>query len=174
MSGLFSRIKWILSNTHNKTRLTKRNACPNDQIFVGNGTYGPVTVISYNDRNQVIIGNYCSLSMDSVFLLGGEHDYTKITTYPYPISLPNGFFWEGQKDGSKGDIRIGSDVWIGFGALILGGVTIGDGAVIGAGAVVAKDVVPYSIVVGNPAREIKRRFTPAKIAKLLKRKWWEN
>ena len=77
------------------------------------------------------------------------------------------------EEGSKGDVIIGNDVWIGFGALILSGVRIGDGAVIGAGAVVTTDVEPYSIVIGNPARLTKKRFDDETILKLLEIGWWD-
>ena len=106
--------------------------------------------------------------------MGGNHRVDWVTTYPFNV-LPQ-YFSKGKDilghPASKGDIIIGNDVWIGNGASIMSGVSIGDGAVIGARAVVAKDVKPYEIVVGNPAKPIKMRFDDDTIEKLLELKWW--
>ena len=99
-----------------------------------------------------------------------------LSTYPFPI-----FFEEWDLDradvatawDNKGDIVIGNDVWIGYEAVILSGVTIGDGAIIGARAVVTKDVAPYSIVGGVPAKEIRKRYDPQTIERLIQLKWWD-
>ena len=80
---------------------------------------------------------------------------------------------EGRSFPSKGDIVIGNDVWLGYRSVILAGVTIGDGAIVGAYSVVTKDVPPYTIVAGNPAKEIRRRFSEAEIARLLELRWWD-
>lgn len=104
-------------------------------------------------------------------MLGGEHCIGWITTFPFPEHLP-----EFKKDPHwrvKGDVVIGNDVWIGHGACLLSGVTIGDGAVVGAWAVVAKDIPPYAIAVGNPARVIKYRFSEDVIKRLMEVKWWD-
>ena len=108
-------------------------------------------------------------------MLGREHRKDWVTTYPFP-AFPD--VWPEAKDIpgveiSKGDVIIGNDVWICYGATILSGVKIGHGAVIGARAVVTKDVEPYAVVAGNPAREIKKRFTPKQIQKLLDIAWWD-
>jgi acetyltransferase-like isoleucine patch superfamily enzyme len=119
------------------------------------------------------VGKYCSISNSATFVLGLEHKPEWCTTYPFSVVEEN------LRDNphplkTKGDIVVGNDVWIGYEALILSGVHIGDGAVIGARAVVAKDVPPYSIVVGNPARVIKYRFSPEVIEQLLELKWWDK
>ena len=97
-----------------------------------------------------------------------------VSTYPFAI-FGNG--WENAMEGktypTKGDTNIGNDVWIGYKAMIMAGVTIGDGAIIAARSVVTKDVAPYSIVGGNPAKEIKKRFSKEQIDKLLALKWWD-
>lgn len=121
---------------------------------------------------KVRIGAFCNIAQDTEFLLGGEHHVDWITGNPltsrYGVGPP------GASEGfSKGDIEVGNDVWIGIKALILSGIKIGNGAVVGAGAVVAKDVRPYAIVVGNPAREIRRRFTDDQIAALESIAWWD-
>ncbi|MCL4151837.1 UNVERIFIED_CONTAM: hypothetical protein GTU68_022921 [Idotea baltica] len=114
------------------------------------------------------------IASDVKFIMNGANHLTKsLTTYPFAI-FGNG--WENAMDGKsypkKGDINIGNDVWIGFNATIMAGVTIGDGAIIATNATVIKDVEPYSIVGGNPAKEIKKRFSENTISKLLKLKWW--
>jgi chloramphenicol O-acetyltransferase type B len=117
------------------------------------------------------MGAYCSTGPGVQIFLGGEHRVDWLTTYPFSE------FWEAAKTikghpYTKGDVNIGNDVWIGAEAIILSGVTIGDGAVIGARAVVAKDIPPYAIAVGNPARIIRQRFDEKTIEKLLEIKWW--
>lgn len=141
-------------------------------IEMGEGSYGTPRVFSWGEGAALKIGKYCSIGGDVKIFLGGEHRHDWVTTYPFS------FFWPEMTGGiqghpkTKGDVTIGNDVWIGSFVCILSGVKIGDGAVIGAQAVVAKDVPPYAIVVGNPARVIKYRFDEATIQKLLKIKWW--
>ncbi len=128
-----------------------------------------------NDR--LIIGKYCSIACGARFIFtSANHCMKSLSTYPFPI-----FFEEWSLEGSritdawdnKGDIVIGNDVWIGYEAVIMQGVRIGDGAVIGARAVVTKDVSPYSIVGGVPAKKIKDRFDEKTVARLLEIKWWD-
>ena len=123
------------------------------------------------DTGRVIIGSFSGVAEADLFT-GSIHRVDWITTYPVRarMGLPNGHL-----DGpySNGDIRIGNDVWIGNGAMVLSGITIGDGAVVGAGAVVTKDVRPYAIVVGNPGKEVKRRFTDEQVDALLRIAWWD-
>lgn len=128
-----------------------------------------------NDR--LIIGKFCSIACGAKFLFNSaNHTMASLSTYPFPL-----FFEEWgleKKDVSKawdnkGDIIVGSDVWIGYEAAILAGVTIGDGAIIGTYAVVTKDVPPYTIVGGIPAKPIRKRFSDETITELLKIKWWD-
>lgn len=111
----------------------------------------------------VTIGRYCSIANNVEFLMGGEHHFEFATTYPLR---------EGENFYSRGPITIGNDVWIGRGAMIRSGVTIGDGAVVGARAFITKDIRPYSVVVGVPGGEIRRRFSDADIDRFLKIQWW--
>jgi len=142
---------------------------------IGKYTYGNPIIIKGDNSGNLKIGKYCSIAVQTVILLGRNHRKDLVTTYPFP-AFPD--LWpEAQLipecENSKGDVIIGNDVWIGYGATILSGVTIGDGAVVGAQAVVTKDVAPYAVVVGNPAREVKKRFDDDTIANLLILKWWD-
>lgn len=144
--------KWRQQNSHNNTKLER--LCPSELIHVGNHSYGFLDVHCSNRENQLFIGNFVSVGHKSVFLLSSDHDIERVSTFPYKVEVC-GEAYEGE---SKGDIEVEDDVWIGFGATILSGVHIGQGAVIGAGAVVTKDVPPYCIVGGNPAKMIRYRF----------------
>lgn len=128
------------------------------------------------NRDRLVIGKFCSIACGAKFLFtSGNHSLASLATYPFPI-----FYEEWNLDAAditdawdnKGDIVVGNDVWIGYEAVILSGVTIGDGAVIGARAVVTKDVPPYTIVGGVPARPIRKRFDAETVALLLKLEWW--
>jgi len=135
---------------------------------IGDYTYGYPKVFAFGEMAKLKIGKFCSIAQNVNILLGGEHYYDRISCYPL-----NDIINKESKDAfSKGDVTIGNDVWIGYGAIILSGVTIGNGAVIGAGAIVTKSVEPYSIVAGNPAKEIKKRFTDEKIKELQELEWW--
>ena len=127
--------------------------------------------------DKLIIGKFCSIACGAKFLFtSGNHALQSLSTYTFPI-----FFEEWGLDpkdicrawDNKGDIVIGSDVWIGYEAVILSGVTIGDGAIIGTRAVVTKDVPPYTIVGGVPARPIRKRFDEKTIEKLEALRWWD-
>jgi acetyltransferase-like isoleucine patch superfamily enzyme len=140
------------------------------QYAIGKFSYGNPTIHFNETKSSLKIGRFCSIATGVTILLGGEHTPDWVTTYPF-----NNFFKDFEAlapSGTKGDVTIGNDVWIGLNALILSGVCIGDGAVIGANAVVTRDVAPYAIVAGNPARVIKKRFDDETIEKLLKIKWW--
>lgn len=128
------------------------------------------------NRDRLIIGRFCSIACGAKFLFtSANHAMRSLSTYPFPI-----FFEEWGLDrtrvadawDNKGDIVVGSDVWIGYEAVILSGVTIGDGAIIGARAVVTRNVPPYAIVGGVPARLIRKRFDDKTIETLLRLKWW--
>lgn len=148
-------------------------------VSFGSYTYGTPRV--YASRNPVVglepgaslrIGSFCSIADGVEILTGGEHRTDWVSTFPLNIFFGTAAAWRDGHPSSKGDVIIGNDVWIGLGAKILSGVTIGDGAVVGAFTVVSRDVRPYAIVVGNPAREVRRRFPDEQVEKLLRIQWW--
>lgn len=129
------------------------------------------------NHDKLIIGKFCSIACGAKFIFNSaNHTLSSVSTYPFPI-----FFEEwglNIKDvaaawDNKGDIIIGNDVWIGYEAVIMAGVTVGDGAIIGTRAVVTKDVPPYTIVGGVPAKPIRKRFDNETLDELLKIKWWD-
>ena len=129
------------------------------------------------NHDRLLIGKFCSIACGAKFIFtSANHSLKSLSTYPFPI-----FFEEWDLDvtnitdawDNKGNIIIGNDVWIGYEAVILSGVTIGDGAIIGTHAVVTKDVPPYTIVGGVPAKPIRKRFDDKTIARLLELKWWD-
>lgn len=141
-------------------------------IDMGRSSYGyPVVHAEKSFRGKVAIGAFSSIGRDVVFQLGNAHPTDWITTYPFPVI--SGEQASEQYLPEPSPISVGSDVWIGDQARIMTGVTVGHGAVIGAFAVVASDVRPYAIVVGNPAKELRRRFTDAQVEALLRIAWWD-
>lgn len=129
------------------------------------------------NHDRLVIGKFCSIACGAKFLFNSaNHTMRSLSTYPFPL-----FFEEWGLDrknvtqswDNKGDIVIGNDVWIGYEAVILAGVTIGDGAIIGSRAVVTKDVMPYTIVGGVPAKPIRKRFSDEVVQKLQEMKWWD-
>ena len=129
------------------------------------------------NHDKLIIGKFCSIACGAKFIFNSaNHTLSSVSTYPFPI-----FFEEwglNIKDvaaawDNKGDIIIGNDVWIGYEAVIMAGVTVGDGAIIGTRAVVTKDVPPYTIVGGVPAKPIRKRFDNDTLDELLKIRWWD-
>ena len=148
-------------------------------VTIGRGSYiGGSYFDASISAGHLMIGNYSSISYDSVFLLGMDHEIHGLTTYPIEQldcdcnQEPLKDYFENKIGGTKQQIVIGNDVWIGFGCTIMGGVHIGNGAVIGARTVVTKDVPPYAVVAGVPAKVIKYRFPKEVIEKLQKIKWW--
>lgn len=126
-----------------------------EKVEIGKKTYAAINLVDYSLADTKLkIGSYCSIAPGAVFLLGGEHNLHTVSTYPFKAKL----FGVEREAGSKGDIVIKDDVWIGQNVVICSGVTIGQGAVVAAGSVVTKNVEPYAIVGGNPAKIIKYRF----------------
>ncbi len=117
------------------------------------------------------IGKYCSIARQTTIGVS-DHNYNLVTTHPIVIDPTYGFIIEHKKETQKAAPIIGNDVWIGMGSFVMRGTKIGDGAVIAANSVVTKDVDPYSIVAGNPAKHIKYRFERHIIASLMKIEWW--
>ncbi len=155
------RKQWRKQNAHNFTSCG--NVFNRELVSVGVGSYGRLFVHNENDSNKLIIGNYCSVGGDVNFFVCAEHNINTLSTYPFGARIIDGRM----EAISKGDIVVKDDVWIGNNVSIMSGVTIGQGAVIGAGAVVTKDVEPYSVVCGVPAKHIKYRFSKSVIQKLL-------
>lgn len=139
---------------------------------VGEFTYGPLNIARSYGGSKLKIGNFCSFGQGITIAFWGKHIMTDITTYPFAHLHGQG--WPpvtcSPVDGE--DITIENDVWVGHNAIIMQGANVGDGAVIGAHSIVAGKVQPYSIVVGNPAKEIKKRFDPYQIDMLLRIAWW--
>ena len=144
----------------------------NGNIAIGEFTYGIPIVEQYEDNTKLKIGKFCSIGPDVKIVLGGGHRTDWCTTYPFSAIMPEFSYITGHPC-SKGDIMIGNDVWIAGGAKIMSGVTIGDGSVIAANACVTKNVEPYTIVGGVPAKEIRKRFDEQDIKRLLAIKWWD-
>ena len=134
-------------------------------ITVGRGSYGNINVEFYNNPNERLsIGSYCSIAPNTTFICGGNHNERLISTYPFKAVVKG----DPTDAVTNGPIVVDDDVWIGYGVTVLSGVHIGQGAVIAAGAVVTKNVPPYAVVGGVPAKIIKYRFEPEMIGELLK------
>jgi acetyltransferase-like isoleucine patch superfamily enzyme len=143
------------------------------RIVVGIYTYGVTaeSALFFKKSDRVTIGKYCSLAYGVKIIASGEHHYGRVANYPFRARCLGE---DGESEtATKGEVRIGNDVWIGAQAIVLSGVTIGDGAVIGAGAVVARDIPPYAIAVGVPAKVLRYRFSENQIQALLQIKWWD-
>ena len=163
-----------------------KNIIKNPNIEVGDYTYyDDFEDVANFEKNvkyhfdfvgdKLIIGKFCMIASGVTFIMNGANHLTDaVTTYPFAI-FGNG--WKGAMEGksypNKGNIIIGNDVWIGYNATIMAGVKVGDGAIIGTNSTVTKDVEPYSIVRGNPAKEIRKRFDSEQIKTLLDLKWWD-
>lgn len=180
----------IYPRTGDRETVYLKNVITNPNILVGDYTiyndfvYDPTQFEKNNvcyhypiNHDRLRIGKFCSIACGAKFLFNSaNHTLHSLSTYPFPI-----FFEEWGLDvkeitgawDNKGDIVIGNDVWIGYEAVILAGVTIGDGAVVGARAVVTRDIPPYTIVGGMPAKPIIRRFQDQTVSGLMELKWWD-
>ncbi|MDN3439757.1 CatB-related O-acetyltransferase [Planococcus sp. APC 3900] len=145
--------KWRADNLNNST--TPQNLFPRNLVNVGKYSYGPLNVFTWGDANEKLeIGSFVSISSGVKFLLGGNHEINNFSTFPFKVMILK----EKQEAWTKGAIVVEDDVWIGMDAMILSGVKIGKGAIIAANSVVTKDILPYSVVAGNPAKHLKFRF----------------
>ena len=180
----------IYPRPHDKQTVYLKDVVTEPNITVGDGTiyndfvHDPRDFEKHNvlyhypvNGDRLIIGKFCSIACGAKFLFtSGNHSMKSLATYPFPI-----FFDEWDLDAknicdawdNKGNTVIGNDVWIGYEAVILSGVTIGDGAIIGTRAVVTKDVPPYTIVGGIPAKPIRKRFDETTIKRLEALRWWD-
>jgi chloramphenicol O-acetyltransferase type B len=126
--------------------------------------------------DRLVIGSFCSIGSGAAFIMAGNQGHRNdwVSTFPF-FWMPEVAAFEGAENGYRpaGDTVIGNDVWIGSEAIIMPGVMIGDGAVIGTRALVTRDVAPYAIVAGNPAKTIRSRFDESAVALLLEMKWWD-
>ncbi|NCA79571.1 MAG: CatB-related O-acetyltransferase [Sphingobacteriia bacterium] len=181
--------KKIYPRTGDKQSIYLKSAITNPNIIVGDYTMyndfvnDPTQFENNNvlyhypiNNDRLIIGKYCSIACGAKFMFtSGNHKMSSLSTYPFPLFFEE---WNLKRENvtdawdNEGDIIIGNDVWIGYEAVIMQGVTIGDGAIIGTRAVVTKDVPPYAIVGGVPAKIIKKRFSDEAILKLTDIKWW--
>lgn len=160
-------------NPHNLTRIHLERLVQTGLATVGDHSYGAPRV-RFAEGAKLTIGRFCSFADNVEIFLGGNHRTDFITTYPFSDFAGR---WPSAKGlpsvlASRGDVTIGSDVWVGTGVMILSGVHIGHGAVLAAGCVVSRDVLPYTIVAGNPARAVRTRFSPDQVAGLLDTAWW--
>lgn len=151
--------------TNPKSILIPKDRIPLSLIKCGKYSYGNPKIVKFNIENEKLeIGNYVSIADNVTFILSGNHYIDTFTTYPFKVNC----FSEKVEAWGKGPIKVGDDVWIGYGATILSGVTIGQGAVIAAGSVVVKDIESYSVVGGNPAKLLKYRY-PKEIIEEMKK-----
>lgn len=171
MFGILTKIKVALFQLKWKKKYGETNELlpktlfPLETVIPGKHSYGELNIVSFNWRSKVRIGNYVSIAQQVTFLIDADHYVDHISTYPFKAKL----LPEHEKESvSKGDIIIDDDVWIGYRSTIMSGIHIGQGAIVAAGSVVTKDVPPYAIVGGVPAKIIKYRFDENTVKKLIK------
>ena len=155
--------KWRMQNKNNKT--TIKNIFPLECVDVGDYTYGELNIVTFRNKTKLSIGSFCSIGQRVCFLLDAGHETHYISTYPFKTSILG---FKNEEATSRGNVVVDDDVWIGYGSTIMSGLHIGQGAIVAAGSVVTKDVPPYAIVGGIPAKVIKYRFSPEMITELLK------
>jgi acetyltransferase-like isoleucine patch superfamily enzyme len=162
----------LLRGLRIKLGLKKDPLPPLPGVEIGRHTYGlsKKSFFVPHENVPVRIGSFCSIGPDVLFICAAEHRVDTATTFP--IQFVNGKIRNGNGTVGKGPITVGHDVWIGARCIVLSGVTIGNGAVLGAGSIVTRDIPPYAIAVGNPARTIRYRFAPDVIRRLQSLEWW--
>lgn len=182
--------KRIYPRTGDKETVYLKNVVTNPNISVGDFTmyndfvHAPVLFEKQNvlyhypvNRDKLVIGKFCSIACGAKFLMNsGNHSMRSLAAYPFPLFYEEWGLDRGDVANAwdnRGDIVIGNDVWIGYEAVIMAGVTVGDGAIIGTRAVVTRDVAPYTIVGGIPAKPIRKRFAEDTIARLQEIRWWD-
>lgn len=146
-----------------------------DCLTIGKYTYGldRNCFIGLSPLTPIKIGMYCSFGPNVKIFLNAEHPINLVSTFPLKTLVKQKTPWPNLDVTSKGGIEIQNDVWVGANVMIMSGVNISNGAVIGAGSIVTKDVSPYEVVAGNPAKKVKSRFNQKQISSLLKIKWWD-
>jgi virginiamycin A acetyltransferase len=150
--------------------IVRRGSQVEGDVVIGDYSYisGPRSYVE-----SARIGKFCSIARQ-VVIGPGNHDLSAVTTHPFPVSPAyGGIALSAKPERQKGPVEIGNDVWIGMNAIILRGVKIGDGSVVAAGAVVTRDVPPYTIVAGSPARHVKDRFDAEIVEALQRIRWWD-
>ena len=171
-SRLLGRVGEVVSALETRGRVAKlRRLVASGQLTVGANTYGLPTVFVSHPEDRVSIGRYCSIAPGVVFVPGGLHPLSTVSTFPFRLR------WNlevvDSAVGRHGPITVDDDVWLCTGSTILSGVRIGTGGVVAAGAVVVEDVAPYQVVGGIPARPIGERFDQGTAAALAASRWWE-
>jgi len=157
--------QWRALNPHNEINLVRAHGIFDfSKLTAGRRSYGGITLWTFGAPGEKLsIGHFCSIADGAKFLLGGNHAYDGVSTFPFQTK-----YFAQLEAVSKGPIVIGDDVWVGNNCTFLSGVTVGQGAVIAAGSIIARDIPPYAIAGGNPARVLKYRFEPEVIEKMLK------
>lgn len=162
-------------NPNNETRIHLEKLARAYGFSIGAYSYGRPKVRFPDSGRRLTIGRYCSIADKVEILLGGDHRLDWASTYPF--AAMRGLWPDAaapaEYHASRGDVAIGHDVWLGSGCMILSGVTVGHGAVVAAHAVVTRDVPPYAVVAGNPARVVRTRFDEATCAALVACAWWD-
>lgn len=177
--GIVHKLKTLLKGVeYSKSGISKPVfMCENDKYAaydIGKWSYGWPSILHYNCGSNLKIGKFCCISKNVVIMLGGEHYVNRLTTYHFELMFPELIGGRDPVKGmTRGDVIIGNDVWIGHGAFIRSGVNIGDGAIIGAHAVVTKDIPQFAIVVGNPGKVIRYRFSEDTCKLMSKLAWWD-
>ncbi|MBL7889947.1 MAG: CatB-related O-acetyltransferase [Bacteroidia bacterium] len=169
-----TRLKSLFFNKQPSSIFTK-DLITGENFHIGEYTYGKPIVLYQESGASLVIGKFCSFADNTTILLGGNHRTDWVSTYPFReifVQEPSLNIINGHPS-TNGDVVIQNDVWIGRNATILSGVKIGNGAVIGTGALVTKDIGPYEIWGGNPAKLIRKRFDEDTIKVLLEIKWWD-